>query len=86
MKWETPAYIDARYGFEVTMYINEPLKTVYGRIPCLRDIPGPSSVSRKPETSVLAPVPVASSAAGLILLPVAVEAAVQVCVEGPGSW
>ncbi|MBI4005874.1 MAG: pyrroloquinoline quinone precursor peptide PqqA [Gammaproteobacteria bacterium] len=22
MKWETPAYNDIRFGFEVTMYIN----------------------------------------------------------------
>ncbi|MBT8446618.1 MAG: pyrroloquinoline quinone precursor peptide PqqA [Gammaproteobacteria bacterium] len=22
MKWETPAYSDVRFGFEVTMYIN----------------------------------------------------------------
>ncbi|MBT8446365.1 MAG: pyrroloquinoline quinone precursor peptide PqqA [Gammaproteobacteria bacterium] len=22
MKWETPAYNDVRFGFEVTMYIN----------------------------------------------------------------
>ncbi|TDJ67403.1 MAG: pyrroloquinoline quinone precursor peptide PqqA [Proteobacteria bacterium] len=22
MKWETPAYDDIRFGFEVTMYIN----------------------------------------------------------------
>ncbi|HIG64081.1 MAG: pyrroloquinoline quinone precursor peptide PqqA [Gammaproteobacteria bacterium] len=22
MKWETPAYTDLRFGFEVTMYIN----------------------------------------------------------------
>ncbi|MEM7468831.1 MAG: pyrroloquinoline quinone precursor peptide PqqA [Gammaproteobacteria bacterium] len=22
MKWETPAYNDTRFGFEVTMYIN----------------------------------------------------------------
>ncbi|QSA98961.1 pyrroloquinoline quinone precursor peptide PqqA [Methylococcus sp. EFPC2] len=22
MKWETPAYIDLRFGFEVTMYIH----------------------------------------------------------------
>ncbi|MFQ5660821.1 MAG: pyrroloquinoline quinone precursor peptide PqqA [Gammaproteobacteria bacterium] len=27
MKWETPAYNDIRFGFEVTMYINNKLLT-----------------------------------------------------------
>ena len=55
MKWETPEYNDIRFGFEVTMYINNksssPRKELKGRkalFYCLQDV-SMSREDRSPE-------------------------------------